>query len=126
MRPLRNIIARTLITAFGLWLADVLLDGIHFDGASALFIAALLLGVVNAIVRPVLVFLTFPLTLVTLGLFLLVINGLMVSLVAWLMPSFHVDSLAAAVLAALIVGVTGWLANSYVTDDDVRRGAQKA
>ena len=113
MRSFSHFLARLFITAFGLWLADMLLDGISFDGAGPLFLAALLLGFVNAIVRPVLIFLTFPFTLLTLGLFLFVINGLMIYLVAWMMPAFHVRGFGAAVLASVIVGITGWLANSY-------------
>ena len=113
---MRGFVARCLITAFGLWLADMLLLGVRFDGAGPLFIAALLLGVVNAVVRPVVVLLTFPFTLVTLGLFLLVVNGLMVLLVAKMMPSFHVEGLGSAILASIIVGLTAWAANGFVGD----------
>jgi len=94
----------------------MLLDGIRFDGAVPLFGAALLLGIVNAIVRPVVILLTLPFTLVTLGLFLFVINGAMISLVAWMMPSFHVAGLGAAIMASIIVGLTGWIANRYIGD----------
>ena len=114
MKPFSTFLARLLITAFGLWLADVLLDGISFDGAGPLFLGAFLLGFANAVVRPILVFLTFPFTLLTLGLFLFVINGLMIYLVAWMMPSFHVAGFTTAILASIIVAITGWLANSYV------------
>jgi len=111
---MRGFLARLFITAFGLWIADMLLAGVHFDGLAALWIAALLLGLVNAIVRPVLIILTLPFTLVTLGLFIFVINGAMVLLVARLMPSFHVDGLWPAILASIVVGLTGWLANGFV------------
>ena len=113
---MRGFLARVLITAFGLWLADMLLDGISFDGAVGLFIAALLLGVVNAIVRPIVLVLTLPVTLLTLGLFLFVVNGAMIWLVAWMMPSFHVAGLLPAIGASIIVGLTGWAANSFVGD----------
>ncbi len=106
--------ARLLITSIGLWLADVLLGGVRFDNAVALFLAALLLGFANAVVRPIVIFLTLPITLVTLGLFLLVINGLMVMGVAWLMPSFHLAGLGPAILASIIVSVTGWAANAFI------------
>ncbi|MSR05899.1 MAG: phage holin family protein [Gemmatimonadetes bacterium] len=111
---MKTFVSRLVITAFGLWLADMLLDGISFDGAAPLFLGALLLGFVNAIVRPILIFLTFPFTLLTLGLFLFVINGLMIYLVAWMMPSFHVGGLMTAIQASIIVGIIGGLANSYV------------
>jgi putative membrane protein len=97
-------------------LADLLLSGVRFDGALSLWLAALLLGVINAFVRPLLILLTLPITLLTLGLFLLVVNGSMVMLVAWLMPSFHLAGLGSAILASVIVGLTGWLANAYVGD----------
>ncbi len=113
VKSFTTFLARLFITAFGLWLADLVLDGISFDGAGPLFLAAFLLGFVNAVVRPVLIFLTFPFTLLTLGLFLFVINGLMIYLVAWIMPTFHVAGLMPAILASIIVGLTGWLANSY-------------
>ena len=113
---MRGFLARVLITAVGLWLADMLLGGIRFDGAVPLFVAAILLGIVNAFVRPVVVLLTIPITLVTLGLFMLVINGAMIGLVAWMMPAFHVAGLGPAIVASIIVGVTSWAANSYVGD----------
>ena len=109
-------IARVFITGLGLLLADALLPGVRFDGALSLWLAALLLGLVNAFVRPLVILVTLPLTLLTLGLFLLVVNGMMVLLVAWLMPSFHIAGLWSAILAALIVGLTGWFANAYVGD----------
>ena len=109
-------LARLFITALGLLLADALLDGVRFDGALALWLAAFLLGLVNAILRPLLILITLPLTLLTLGLFLFVVNGCMVLLVAWLMPSFHLAGLGPAILASVIVGLTGWLANTYIGD----------
>ena len=113
---MRGFLARVLITAFGLWVADLVLEGIRFDGARSLFLAALLLGVVNAVIRPIVILLTLPFTLLTLGLFLFVVNGGMILLVAWLMPSFHVAGLGPAVLASVIVGLTGWAGNSCVGD----------
>lgn len=103
-----------LLTAFGLTLADFVLSGVSLDSWVTLAVAALLLGFVNAFVRPLVIFLTFPLTLFSLGLFLLVINGTMVMLVAWLVPSFHLDGLGWGVLAAIIIGLTGWIANAFV------------
>jgi len=113
---LMGFLARLFITGLGLLLADLLLSGVRFDGALSLWLAALLLGVINAFVRPLLILLTLPITLLTLGLFLLVVNGSMVMLVAWLMPSFHLAGLGSAILASVIVGLTGWLANAYVGD----------
>ncbi len=111
---MRGFFARLCITAFGLWIADMLLGGVHFDGLGALWLAALLLGIVNAIVRPVLIILTLPLTLVTLGLFIFVVNGAMVLLVSRLMSAFHVEGLWTAILASVLIGLTGWAANAFV------------
>jgi putative membrane protein len=111
---MRGFLLRLLITAGGLWLAASWLDGVRFDGAFALVIAALLLGIVNAIVRPIALVLTFPITLVTLGLFVFVINGAMLLIVAALVPAFHVDGWVPAILASIVVSITGWVANAFV------------
>jgi putative membrane protein len=109
-----GLLARLLITAFGLWVADVALDGIWFEGAAPLFVAALLLGFANAFIRPIVIFLTFPITLATLGLFLFVVNGAMLLLVDRIMAPMHVEGLGPAIMACVIVGITGWLANGFV------------
>jgi putative membrane protein len=83
-------------------------------GFGTLVVAALLLGIVNAVVRPLLVILTLPLTVLTLGLFLLVVNGVSVALVAWLVPGVTVGGLWPATLTALIVSLTGWFASMFV------------
>jgi putative membrane protein len=102
-------IFRAVIAAVGLWLASIWVRGVSIDTPGHLLLAALLLGVVNAIVRPILVILTFPLTLLTLGLFLLVVNAAMLGLVAWLIPGFYLSGFRAAFLAAIIVSITGWV-----------------
>jgi len=107
-------LARILITAFGLWVADVALKGVWFDGWQALIVAALLLGIVNAFIRPIVVILTFPLTFMTLGLFLLVINGAMLLVVDRVMDTMHVEGLWTAIIASVIVGLTSWFASAFV------------
>ncbi len=89
---------RTLITALGLWLATTIVPGVHIADNVTLAWAAVLLGVVNAIVRPLLILLTLPITLVTLGFFLLVINAGMFGLVAWLLDGFHVSGFSHQVI----------------------------
>jgi len=111
---MRGFFFRLVITALGLWVAATIVQGVSFTGWGALVAAALALGIVNAVIRPILLFLTFPITLLTLGLFILVVNGISLALVAWLVPGFHVASLAAAVLGARVVSVTGWIASSFV------------
>jgi putative membrane protein len=105
---------RVAIVALGLWLATQILPGLDFAGPGTLLAAALLLGIVNAIVRPIAVVLTLPLTLLTLGLFLLVINAAMLGLVALLLSGFQVSGFWTAVGGALIVSVTGWLASGLI------------
>jgi len=111
---MRGFLARFLLTAFGLWMADSLLVGVRFDSVAALWWAALALGLVNAVLRPIIIVLTLPLTLLTLGLFVFVVNGAMVLLVAALMPAFHVEGLTAAILASIVVGLTGWVASALI------------
>ena len=82
---------------------------IKVDGFLAALVAAFLLGIVNAIIRPVLVFVTFPITLLTLGLFLLVINGLMLWLVSALVKGFQVNGFWGAVLGSILISLVGWI-----------------
>jgi putative membrane protein len=103
---------RAAFAALGLWLAARLLPGLSFATANTLLGAALLLGIVNAVVRPLAVILTLPLTLITLGFFLLVINAAMLGLVAWLLPGFQIIGFWTAVGASLIVSIISWLASS--------------
>ena len=105
-------IIRVLIGALGLWLASYLIHGIHYDSLLALIIAALILGVANAIVRPILIILTLPITILTLGLFLLVVNGAVFWLVGHFSPGFHVHGLIHAILGALITGVVSWIGHA--------------
>ncbi len=109
-----SFLARVFVTAFGLWMADQALSGVSFDTAGALWLAALLLGVANAVIRPIVYILTLPITFLTLGLFVFVVNGAMVLLVARLMPAFHIDRLGTAILASIVVGLTGWAANTFI------------
>jgi putative membrane protein len=105
---------RAAIAALGLWLATALVSGLRIDDPQTLILAALLLGVVNAIVRPIAVLLTLPFTLLTLGLFLLVVNAGMVALVAWMLPGMHLAGFGAAFWSAIIVGLTGWIGSAVV------------
>lgn len=109
-------ILRVAIVALGLWLATQILPGLQFDGPGVLLAAALLLGIVNAIVRPIAVILTLPLTLLTLGLFLLVINAGMVGLVALLLGGFRISGFWTALGASLIVSIVSWAASGLISD----------
>lgn len=105
---------RAAFAALGLWLATGILDGLHFDNAQTLIMAALLLGVVNAVIRPLVLILTLPITVVTLGFFLLVINAGMLATVASLLEGFHIDGFWTAVGASLIVSLCAGLATAVM------------
>lgn len=105
---------RIAIVALGLWLATQIFSGLRFDGPGVLIAAALLLGIVNAIVRPIAVILTLPLTLLTLGLFLLVVNAAMLGLVALLLGGFQISGFWTALGGSLIVSLTSWLASGLI------------
>jgi putative membrane protein len=114
-------IIRALFAALGLWLAARFVPGVHVRDAATVVFAALLLGFVNAFIRPVVIVLTLPLTLVTLGLFILVVNALMILLVAGFLPGFEVHGLLAGVLAAIVTGLTSWIGQMVVRDSEAAR-----
>ena len=101
-------LAHWIITAVALLVADWALQGVRVGSGAALVMGALVLGLVNALVRPALVVLTLPITVFTLGLFYLVVNGIAFALAAFLVPGFTVSSLAAAIGGALVVALVSW------------------
>ena len=108
-------ILRGLIAALGLWAATELLTGIHIDTPTTLVLAGLLLGVVNAIVRPFALLLSLPALLLSLGLFLLIINAAMLGLVALMLPGFTIPGgFWSAVGAALIVSIVSWIGSWFI------------
>ncbi len=109
--------AHWIITAIALGVAAWILPGVHVSSLIALVVAGLVLGLINAVIRPVLVILTLPITVLTLGLFYLVVNGIAFGLAAWLVPGFNVDSLGWAVLGALVVGLVSWFAGASARED---------
>lgn len=111
---MKGFLFRLIITALGLWVAATIVPGMAISGAGALVVSALLLGLVNAVIRPVILILTLPLTILTLGLFILVVNGISLALVAWLVPAFTITGLLPATLGAIIVSLTSWFASAFV------------
>jgi putative membrane protein len=105
---------RLLVTAVGLLIASGLLSGIEFVGLPALFFAALVLGCANAVIRPVVILLTIPFTVVTLGFFLFVVNAAMIGLTAFLVPGFSVAGFGSALFGSVIVSITGMFASWYI------------
>jgi putative membrane protein len=108
------------VNTLSLWVADELFDGISFATPQSLFIAGLMLGIVNTFLKPLLVILTLPLSILTLGLFVLVINALMMLLVAWLVPGFIVAGFWSGFLVAVFVSVFSFILNSLIGFNKVR------
>lgn len=107
------------ITAFSLWVASLAFNGIRFSSTLALIVSALLLGFANAVLWPLLVFLTLPLTFLTLGFFLLVLNALLLLLVARLVPGFTVSGFWTALFASLFVSIFSLFLNSLMPDTEM-------
>jgi putative membrane protein len=107
-----RLLSHLLVTAIALGLASYILPGVHLTSALALIAASLVLGFVNSIVRPVLVLITLPVTILTLGLFYLVVNGLAFGLAA----GFDVDSFGWSIVGALVVGIASWFLGSLLRD----------
>jgi len=114
---MRGFLLRLLIAAFGLWVASRLVPGVEIEGGWTLVFAAFWLGIVNALVRPLLVIFTLPLTLLTLGLFLFVVNAAMFGLTAALLEGFRVSGFFAALFGAIVVSIVSWLASSFIGAD---------
>ncbi|MDX2412512.1 MAG: phage holin family protein [Woeseiaceae bacterium] len=114
---MNGIILRTLIIMLGLYLASILIAGVQIVGTGTFIIAAVLLGLVNAFVRPVALLLTLPITIVTLGLFLFVLNAAMFGLVAAMLDNFSVAGLGSAILGAIVVSITSTIASWYIGPD---------
>lgn len=111
---------RWTINTLALWAASYLFSGISFSSAATLWLSGLLLGFVNAIIRPVLLILTLPLSVVTLGFFVLVINTLMLLLVAWLVPGFSIEGFWTGFFIALFISVFGFFSNLLIGIGDVK------
>ena len=107
-------LVRALIVALGLWLATAWVPGVTIDDPATLILAGLLLGIVNSTVRPIAIVLTLPMTVVTLGLFLLVINAGMVALVAWILPGMHVAGFWASFWTAVVVSLVSIVGSWFI------------
>lgn len=101
-----------IVVAIALWVTAYVVPGVGFSSMTALVVAALVLGLVNALVRPILTILTLPLTILTLGLFYLVVNGLAFGLAAAITPGFTVAGFGSAVIGALLVSIVSWAVGS--------------
>jgi putative membrane protein len=107
-------IIRVLVVAAGLWVASKIIPGVEITDGWSLLLAALVLGIINAIVRPVVIVMTLPLTVLTLGLFLLIINAAMLSLAAWLLDGMTVAGFWSAFFGAIVVSIVAWLVTWFI------------
>ncbi len=116
----RHFIFRWLVTTVAVMGASAINPGIRYDSLGGLLSAALLLGILNAFVRPILLLLSAPLILFTLGIFILVVNGLMLLFVPTFVPSFHVDSFGSAFWGAIVIGIISWMLSAFFRGSDGR------
>lgn len=107
---------RLVVNAVAVFLAASLVPGIHVAGPGTALIAGIILGFVNAVIKPVLFVLTLPITIITLGLFIFVVNAICLALAAWLVPGFTIGGFGAAFLGALVITIVSWLANGIAAE----------
>ena len=117
---MRHFVFRWVITTIAVMIAASIVRGIRYDTPGALILAALLLGIMNAFVRPILLILSAPLILLTLGLFILVVNGLMLYWVQGLVGGFHVDSFGSAFWGAILISIISWALSAFFRGSDGR------
>ena len=110
-----------VINLAALWVADAIWDGVHIQGWTAYLIGSAVLGIANAVIKPLLTILTLPLILVTLGLFYLLINIAMVALAEWIAPNFSIDGFWAYVGTVVVVWAVNWIGGQVVGDLEQRR-----
>ena len=126
---MRGFVLRMLISALGIWIASEIVPGVEVQSPSTIFAAALLLGIANAVVRPFLVIITLPITVLTLGLFLLVINAGMLGLAASFLPGFGLAGFSSALLGSLVISAVSWVGSWYIGPSGrvqaVRRGGRR-
>jgi len=111
-----GILIRWVILTTSIIMASYLLEGIHISGFFSAFFAAAALGILNALFRPVLLILTLPINVLTLGLFTFIINALMLKMASGIIPGFEVHGFWTAVIGSLIISVISWLLNSFISD----------
>ncbi len=113
-------VIRLLLNALALIVIAKVVPGISLGGTVSAIVAVLVLGAVNAVVRPVLILLTLPATILSLGLFLLVVNAATFGLAAWLAPGFAVHGFGAALVGSILYTLAGWATNRFIHDDNPR------
>jgi putative membrane protein len=120
MIGIKQFVLRWAVTTIAVMVASSVIRGIHYDTVAALIGASLLLGILNAFVRPFLLILSAPVILITLGLFIFVLNGLLLLLVHTVVAGFHVDSFWNAFWGAIVIGVVSWILSAFFRGSDGR------
>jgi putative membrane protein len=113
-------LVRLLLNGVAVLLAAYLIPGIQVADPGTAIVAGIVLGLINAIVRPLLILLTLPVTLLTLGLFIFVVNAICLAIVAWLVPGFTISGFGAALVGALVITITSWLLSGLLIDKNQR------
>ncbi len=117
---MRHFVFRWLFTTLAVMVASSIISGIRYDGAASLIAAALLLGILNAFLRPVLLILSAPLILLTLGFFILVVNALMLLIVPGIVNGFHVEGFWSAFWGAIVISIVSWILSAFFRGSDGR------
>ena len=117
---MRHFVFRWAITTVAVMVASSIIHGIRYDSVASLIGAALLLGILNAFLRPILLILSAPLILLTLGLFILIVNGLMLLLVPSIVIGFHVDTFGSAFWGAIVISIVSWILSAFFRGSDGR------
>ena len=117
---MRHFIFRWAVTTIAVMVASAVIHGIRYDTVPALIGASLLLGILNAFVRPFLLILSAPLILMTLGFFILILNGLLLLVVPSIVVGFHVDHFSSAFWGAIVVSIVSWILSAFFRGSDGR------
>jgi putative membrane protein len=120
MYRLLILITKLAINALALLVVTSIFKGIRFDTNQAMIATAVVLALVNTYLRPLVIVLTLPINILTLGLFTFVINGLMLELVSWLIPAFHIDTFWTAVGGAIVITIVSFLLSWFLKPDKVQ------
>ncbi len=123
MMRMNSFLVRWIVTTISVWVA-ARMGVLHFGSDRCLIGAALVLGIVNAVIRPIILLLSLPFILLTLGIGILVVNALLLMAVSGLLPCFHVDSFGNAFAGALIISVVSWILSAFIRSENGRMSVQ--
>jgi len=115
---MKEFLLRWFVTTLSVLGATWVIPGLHCDSTGALLGAALLLGIINALVRPVLLLLSLPFIIVTMGFFILVVNALLIIFVSKVIPGFHVEGFWTALFSGIVIGIISWILSSFFRASD--------